>query len=173
MGAACALDVQATQHGLHSLALAPVALGHAFGCLSAPRSINTWQAVHVRSGIPLPIPALHCHCVYSITPIQFDVKKLAELAKSSSGHKRMRLDTAAAQQQLKQLLQQEQADLEQPSDEAQQASSVLVKQEQQEQSALDAAAAADGIKLEPAAAGQNAAAGEQQDLNVPPDGAYQ
>lgn len=82
----------------------------------------------------------------------------------------MRLDTAAAQQQLKQLLQQEQADSEQPSDAVQQADGVLVKQEQQGQSALDAAAAADGIKLEPGAAGQTAPAGEQQDLNVLPEG---
>lgn len=92
------------------------------------------------------------------------MRKLAELAKSSSGHKRMRLDTAAAQQQLKQLLQQEQADSEQPSDAVQQADGVHVKQEQQEQSTLDAAAAADGIKLEPAAAG------EQQDPNAPLEG---
>lgn len=94
--------------------------------------------------------------------LQLDVRKLAELAKSSCGRKRMRLDTAAAQQQLKQLLQQEQADSGQPSDtQQQQQDGVQVKQEQT-QSPLAAAAAADGIKAEPGE--------QQQDGQQPLDG---
>lgn len=52
--------------------------------------------------------------------MQLDVKKLAEIAKSSSGRKRMRLGTAAAHQQLKQLLQQDQIESPQPSEATQQ-----------------------------------------------------
>jgi hypothetical protein len=64
--------------------------------------------------------------------LQLDVKKLAEIAKSSSGRKRMRLGTAAAHQQLKQLLQQDQTDSPQPSEATQQQlENVQVNREQQ------------------------------------------
>lgn len=97
--------------------------------------------------------------------LQLNVKKLAELAKSSCGRKRMRLDTAAAQQQLKHLLQQEQADSGAPSEAGQQEQSqgaVKVKQEQPQSPPPAAATVADAVKLE---------AGEQQqqqlDVKVP------
>lgn len=108
-------------------------------------------------------PLLH-NAVTCLLLLQLNVKKLAELAKSSCGRKRMRLDTAAAQQQLKHLLQQEQADSGAPSEAGQQEQSqgaVKVKQEQPQSPPPAAAAVADAIKLE---------AGEQQqqlDVKVP------
>lgn len=118
-----------------------------------------------------------CCCFMCVCHTQLDIKKLAELAKSSSGRKRMRLDTAAAAQQLKQLLQRDDnaagSAQQQAADEQQAAGGVQVKHEPQqtaEQSPLAAAAAADGIKQE----GDAAAAGAQgQDVKPAADAAQQ
>lgn len=135
------------------------------GTKSTEECLSHYHQIYIQPGsFPLPTPAPEM--------AGLDVKKLAELAKSSCGRKRMRLDMAAAQQQLKQLLQQDQADSEQPSEQQQQPpepGDVQVKQEQPQQegqSRLAAAAAADGIKLEDAAA----AAGAQQQQDLGADG---